>query len=167
MCRGNESKTTPQSSDIHVVSFAVPEGPILPTDFDQIDEEILRAQAGGLCQYFGHAFVEEALLLRLAAGAQRDLNKDDAIGPRNAEVLRVVHKAFGGMLGYNLKMVIGRDGERFNHRAMNAIADGPAKFHRGALKKRDANEWHRNNSPAGLDARKQSRGTNEEESALA
>jgi hypothetical protein len=67
MCRGNESKTTPQSSDIHVVSFAVPEGPILPTDFDQIDQEILRAQAGRLRQYLGHAFVEETFLLRLSA----------------------------------------------------------------------------------------------------
>jgi hypothetical protein len=67
MCRGNESKTTPQSSDIHVLSFAVPKGPILPTDFDQIDGEILRAQAGRLRQYLGHAFVEETFLLRLSA----------------------------------------------------------------------------------------------------
>lgn len=66
------------------MGFAIPEGPIFSTDFHQIDEQVLRAQTRGFGQYFRHAFIKQALLLRSAAGAQCDLHEHYGIRAMNA-----------------------------------------------------------------------------------
>jgi hypothetical protein len=81
-------KREPESG-VHVLGFAIPERPVFPGGFDQVYEEILRRQARRFRQDFGHTLEEFSFLLRLPSKAHGDLNKDDVVGARNAEILRI------------------------------------------------------------------------------
>ena len=135
MCGARESGTEGRQLPIHVLSFAASERPVLPGYFHQIDEEVLRTQAGIFGEYLCHTFIELALLLGLASGTQRDLHKDYAVGALNAEILRVVDKTIRVVFGNHLKPVIGGNCQGLQHGPVNAIGHGSAVFRRCALAK--------------------------------
>src|ERR1700730_17094484 len=127
---------------VHVLRVAVAEGPVLPRNFDEIDDEILRTKARRIREDFGHALEKLALLLRLAAGAHGDLNEDDAVGALDTKIAWVVEQILRGILVDCLEAIIGRNGERFDHGTMNAAGDGLAIRRGRTLAKRNADERH-------------------------
>src|SRR5713101_6095051 len=100
-----------RGSILCVLGFAVAERPVLPGYFDDVDEEILRSQAGGFCQKLDDAAEKGALLCGLAAGAHGDLHEDDFIRALDAEVLRVVEEILRRIFGDDLEAIVWRNGD--------------------------------------------------------
>src|SRR5450432_1603292 len=119
------------------MGLAISEGPVLPSCLHQRDQKILRRQPGGLREDLGHALEEFSFLLWLAAKAQGDLDKDDPVGALDAKVLWIVDQIGSGVLGDDLEMVVGRDGDSLDHGTMHAVSQGFAIFWRGARAKKD------------------------------
>jgi hypothetical protein len=124
------------------LGFAIAEGPVFPSDFHEIDHQILRLQARGFSKNFGHALEEFAFLLGLASGAHRNLREDDVVEALDTKIGPTVDEAFGRVLGDRLKAVVGRESECFNHGALHAIAKRVAIVQGGSLAKIDSYDWH-------------------------
>lgn len=75
---------------------AVAEGPIFPSDFNEIDDHIPGGYAGRRREEFANATEELAFLLRPSSGTQSDLHENDFFGMRNAEIATAEMTASGG-----------------------------------------------------------------------
>jgi hypothetical protein len=126
--RRPEVRAAENRSGVHVLGFAVDEGPVLPGGFHQVDDQVLRLEAGRFGEELGHVLEEFAFLLGLAAGAESDLDEDDFVGAPDAEILRVVDEAVVGVFVDDLEAIVGRDGEGVDHGFVDGVGDGAAVF---------------------------------------
>src|SRR5262249_291766 len=90
--------------------------------------------------------------------AHGDLDKDDLVRTIDAEVFRVINEIVGGVFVDGLEAIIWRDGDGFDHGAMDAVGDGTAIFGSSASAQGDADERHEFPPPS-LDAVKSEGGT--------
>ena len=74
----------------------------------------------------GDAAEERALLLQRAAARQRDLDDDDVVRARDAEVARVVDQVARLVLGEELEAIVRRHVDRLDQRAVHRVADSGA-----------------------------------------
>src|SRR5512134_1767044 len=125
-----------------VRSHAVAERPVLFRHLDQVDPDVLRAQADRGAELAADLAVERALLLERAAAAQRDLDDHQVARARDAEVHRVVDQVARLVLGDELEAVQPRHPHGLHQRKVDGIAQ-LAPVRRGlTLDERDADEGH-------------------------
>lgn len=84
----------------------MPERPVLALHLHQVDEDILKADANCFVKAMGDGAVEGFLLLQGAALVPGDLDADEVIGARNAQVAGVVDEAIRFVLLDDLEAII-------------------------------------------------------------
>src|SRR5690349_10060328 len=126
---------------LDVRGFSEAEGPVLLRDLDEVDPDILATHAQAR-QVLGDAAVERALLRQRAADRQRDLDDDDVVRARDAEVARVVDQVTGLVLAQELEAVLQRDVNCLHQRLVHGLAELLAPRGSLALQYGYANERH-------------------------
>src|SRR5713101_1565334 len=86
----------------------VAEGPVLLGNFDEIDEDVLPADARFPRQPVGDGAVESALLLERPAQVQCDLNEDDVLSPLDPEVAAIGDEGLARVFLDDLKAIVRR-----------------------------------------------------------
>src|SRR5436190_22350982 len=121
--------------------FAEAERPVFLRHFDEIDPNVLLAlsERG---EVVGDAAEKRALLLQAATCTDGDLDDDDVVGARDAEVAGVVNQVARLVFREQLETVQFRDVDRLDERAMQRVAKLAAKFRGAPLAERDAHERH-------------------------
>ena len=69
-----------------VLRDAVADGPVLGQRLDEIDEDILRPNAGIVGELFDDAAIKRLLLREAARVVDRQLNDDEIIAARDSEI---------------------------------------------------------------------------------
>src|SRR5690349_7180743 len=126
---------------LDVRGFSEAEGPVLLRDLDKVDPDILTTHAQAR-QVHRDAAVERALLRQRAADRQRDLDDDDVVRARDAEVARVVHQVTGLVLAQELEAILHRYVDRLYQRLVHRLAELLSPGGPLALQYRNADKWH-------------------------
>src|SRR5712691_9538643 len=125
-----------------VLCDAVAEGPVLLLRLDEVDEDVLGAHARRLAQTRRDAREQRFANLDAPARTERDLDEDDAVGPRDAEVAGVVDQSRLVVLGEDLEAILLGNSDGLDHRAVDRLRERAAELRRRALAQGDADEWH-------------------------
>src|SRR5262249_52935083 len=125
-----------------ILRHAVAERPVLLQHFDQVDEHVLRSDARLRPEEIRDARIERLLLRQRSRVVGGDLDDDDVVAAREAEIMGVVIEAVGIMLGDDHEAVALGHVEGLAHGAIDAVLDGPAVGRRLAGAQRDTDEWH-------------------------
>src|SRR5579863_9584763 len=127
---------------LRILRLPLAERPVFFDDFHQIDENVLRAQAGILCQPFDDTAVERLLLLDATGIAHRHLDEHEVVRAHDVEVFGIVDEAVLVVLGDGGEKVLLRYVEGFAQRPIDVVGDGAPVAGRLARAQRNANERH-------------------------
>jgi hypothetical protein len=126
-----------------VLRFAVSKGPVLFTDFHQIDEYILAAKLETVVQPVCDRLVKGAFLVDGSPGIERDLDEHAIFRSLDTEVAGVKYEALGWMLCYNLEAIVLGNIQDLDHSVVDHLSDGAAVLNRFALSEIDSNQRHK------------------------
>src|ERR1700737_4527613 len=91
-----------------VLHLAIPEGPVLWRDIDEIDEDVLLAHAGLGVEIVGDLAIKCLLHLGAAPGVPRHLDEDNAVGVIDAKIAFLgKHQLGGGVAGDVWELALG------------------------------------------------------------
>src|SRR6266702_1332734 len=126
----------------NVLRHAVSKRPILFLHFDQVDEHIFAPQFQPFMQAIGNGLVEALLCFRSPSRVQRDLDEDAIVCTLDSQVLRVVDQA--GLLVFrdDLKLILLRHVQCFNHCAIHDLSHARPVICSFSLYKINSNQWH-------------------------
>src|SRR5579883_147359 len=110
----------------YILRLPVAEGPIVPGDLDEVDEDILRTQTRILREPLDDAAIERLLLCDRARVAHRQLDDDEIIGALDVEIAPVEDEIFGLMLGDRREEIVRRHVEGLTQRRVDILRDGAA-----------------------------------------
>src|SRR6266702_3406387 len=106
-----------------VLRDPVAERPVFLQNFDEIDEHVLAPHARMLGEVVGDALVERFFLLLRPAVGHGELDQNEIVAARDAEIVAVIDEVALVVLGDDHEDVVLRDIELCDQRALDALRE--------------------------------------------